>query len=156
MKYFVVMHRSTGERAPATGAAREITMLATELANRIQSHFASCVAESRLTTQEARVLLAMEPGETLSMRAVAARTDARPANVTVTVDRLTQRGLISRGDEVSDRRVRTVTLSEEGAATRAHLQARIAQDSPITAGLSTAECRTLHSLLERISEQRPT
>ena len=67
-------------------------------------HLTARAAELNLSIAEAKALQNLDPNLAMPMRGLAARVHANPSNVTVIVDRLAARGLVSR--EVSgDRRV---------------------------------------------------
>jgi DNA-binding MarR family transcriptional regulator len=128
----------------------EIIQLATELVGRIWGHFGARAAEADLSTAEAKALLSLEPEQAMPMRALAARVHANPSNVTVIVDRLEARGLLSR--QVSgDRRVRGVRLTPAGLALQVRLDARLRADHPALLNLSADEQRDLLRLLRRLS-----
>lgn len=132
----------------------EIIQLATELVGRIWGHFGARAAEADLSVTEAKALLSLEPEQAMPMRALAARVHANPSNVTVIVDRLEARGLLSR--QVSaDRRVRGVRLTPAGLAMRAQLDARLRADHPALANLSAEEQRDLLRVLRRLSPHSP-
>jgi len=130
--------------------SEEIIELATELVGRIWGHFGARAAEADLSVAEAKALLNLEPERATPMRALAARVHANPSNVTVIVDRLEARGLLSR--QVSaDRRVRGVRLTPAGVALQARLDERLRADHPALANLSAEERRELLRLLRRLT-----
>jgi MarR family transcriptional regulator, 2-MHQ and catechol-resistance regulon repressor len=50
----------------------------------------------------------------MPVNAIGPRVDLNPGSVSVAVDRLYKKGLVSRVESASDRRVRTVSLTEKG------------------------------------------
>ena len=133
--------------------SEEIIELATELVGRIWGHFGARAAEADLSVAEAKALLNLAPEQPMPMRALAARVHANPSNVTVIVDRLEARGLLSR--QVSgDRRVRGVRLTPAGVALQARLDERLRADHPALANLSADERRELLRLLRRLTPTR--
>jgi MarR family transcriptional regulator, lower aerobic nicotinate degradation pathway regulator len=67
------------------------------------------------------------------------------------IDRLEARGLVSRGDSPDDRRVRLLSLTENGVALLAALQPAVLQTQrEIAAPLSAAEQKTLATLIDKL------
>ena len=104
--------------------------------------------ELDLTDSLADVLWQLPSGESLSRGTLAERLKCDPSNVTFLMDRLERKGLVERGIDAHDRRVRTVRLTDAGAAGRERLIEAAAQ-APAFAGLSTAETSELTTLLRR-------
>jgi DNA-binding MarR family transcriptional regulator len=130
--------------------AAEIVELANLLTGRIYGHLMARAAELNLSMPEAKALSHLEPDRAMPMRELAKRLHANPSNVTVVVDRLEARGVLSR--EVSlDRRVKGVRLTPAGVELRARLQARLVAEHPATSGLSPAQQRQLLNLLRRLT-----
>ena len=131
---------------------REVVTLASTLTARMWAHHQARVAEFDLSLPEAKALLNLDYDRWLSMRELSAILHANPSNVTVAVGRLEARGLVGR-QGADDRRVRGVRLTPLGAAVRARLESRLADDSPAVRGLSTAERLGLRDVLLRLDEQ---
>lgn len=128
----------------------ELVELANELVGRIWAHFTARAAELNLTIAEAKALQHLTPAESMPMRALSARLHASPSNVTLVVDRMEARGLVTR--EVSlDRRVKGVRLSQLGLDLRCRLEARLLAEHPAVEGLSEVEQRALLKLLRRVN-----
>src|SRR5262249_17933542 len=70
---------------------------------------AECLGESDFRVLE--VLLHKGP---MPVNAIGPKVDLNPGSVSVAVDRLYKKGLVSREECSSDRRVRTVSLTEKG------------------------------------------
>ncbi|ONI85350.1 hypothetical protein ALI144C_13715 [Actinosynnema sp. ALI-1.44] len=139
--------------APGQGdPAQAIALLAGELAGRIQAHFAARAAEVGLSVPEAKAVLAIEPEDEVTMRELASRMNANPSNVTVVVGKLTVRGFLAHATGAGDRRVRPVALTESGTLLRKRFQDCLANNNPLTAGLSAAECHAFRDLLTKVSE----
>jgi DNA-binding MarR family transcriptional regulator len=128
---------------------REIASLAHALVGRILAHYQARAAELSLSIPEAKALGALDPGQPLSMRDLAARVHASPSNLTVTVDRLEARGLIVRRGG-NDRRVKSALLTDAGLALRERLDERMVADHPAARGLNAAQRATLLDLLRRL------
>ena len=95
------------------------------------------------------VLLQQGP---MPVNALGPKVDLNPGSVSVAVDRLYRQGLVSRVESGSDRRVRTVSLTEKGRRLfvpifrqNAALIKRAFQD------VSPAEQRQMEEVLERIA-----
>ena len=74
-----------------------------------------------LTPNDSRALHALDAGEGLPMRSLAAAWDCDPSNATWIVDRLEALGLAERRAAPSDRRVKLVALTAKGQRTKAEL-----------------------------------
>ncbi len=134
----------------AQPAAAEIVALTNALVGRIWAHFTARAAELNLSIAEAKALQQLDPVAAMPMRGLAARVHANPSNITVVVDRLEARGLVSR--EVSaDRRVRGVRLTRAGLELCRRLEARVLADHPAVAGLSAAEQHRFLQLLRHLA-----
>ncbi|HTF64126.1 MAG TPA: MarR family transcriptional regulator [Edaphobacter sp.] len=90
----------------------------------------------------------------MPVNALGPKVDLNPGSVSVAVDRLYKKGLVSRVESESDRRVRTVSLTEKGRRVfvpifrqHAALIQRAFQD------LSPGEQRQMEALLERIARR---
>lgn len=67
-----------------------------------------------LTGAEIKALLKMRVGEQVAMRALSKRWNSDASTATWLVDRLEAKGLVQRGTDPEDRRVRTVALTAAG------------------------------------------
>jgi MarR family transcriptional regulator, organic hydroperoxide resistance regulator len=90
-------------------------------------------------------------GEPCSQRELATRLHFDASNVTDIVDRLEARGLVERTVDPSDRRVRRLVLTTQGAAVRRKLFDRAVDQAPINS-LSAAEMKALRDLLAKVAE----
>jgi DNA-binding MarR family transcriptional regulator len=128
---------------------REIVTLMNGLMKRMWLRHVERVAEVGLSVSEAKVLLALEPGRTLSMGDVSAVLRVNPSNVTATVGRLVTRGLVRR-QGADDRRVKGVVVTDEGATLRARLQSTLLVDSPAVRGLTREQRQALRGILRQL------
>ena len=145
------MTQPAQESPPEEEVDREIVRLANELVGRVWTQLQTRMAEFNLSAPEAKALQNLEPGQSLSMRELAARLHANPSNVTVCVARLEARGLVNRGAG-GDRRVKNVCLTESGLAVRGRLEARLLDDHPAISGLSAGQREALLRILRRLSQ----
>jgi MarR family transcriptional regulator, 2-MHQ and catechol-resistance regulon repressor len=70
--------------------------------------------EEGLGESDFRVLEVLLHKGPMPVNAIGPRVDLNPGSVSVAVDRLYKKGFVSRVESSSDRRVRTVSLSEKG------------------------------------------
>ncbi|WP_067965923.1 MarR family winged helix-turn-helix transcriptional regulator [Nocardiopsis trehalosi] len=127
-------------------AERELCGLVNGMAQRIAEHVRRRAVVLGLTAPQATAL--RELTGPMTMRELAGRMSCEPSNATFIVDRLEGRGLVERRPHPTDRRARQLVLTGPGTELRERLLELLTEDSPL-AGLSTAEQRTLHRLLER-------
>jgi MarR family transcriptional regulator, organic hydroperoxide resistance regulator len=115
----------------------------------LERHLHDTLVELELTVPLADALWQLDPAlGPLSRRALAERLRCDPSNVTFLVDRLEERGLVSRARAGGDRRVKALALTPAGAEVRSRLIATIAQSSMFSE-LTRAEQRQLAALLGR-------
>src|ERR1700731_3804266 len=78
-------------------------------------HFAlTPILKEGLGESDFRVLEVLLHKGPMPVNAIGPKVDLNPGSVSVAVDRLYKKGLVSRVESESDRRVRTVSLSEKG------------------------------------------
>lgn len=102
-----------------------------------------------LSPATARALLQLPQDAAVPTRYLAGRLKCDPSNVTGVVDRLEKAGLVRRGAEHEDRRVRTLALTPAGRQMRETMYAAIAADMPALGGLTDDE---MHSLLDLLNK----
>jgi DNA-binding MarR family transcriptional regulator len=74
------------------------------------------------------------------------------SNVTGIVDRLVERGLVTREAAKGDRRVKLLILTKEGERMRTEITKRMAEPPPPIAALSEKDQRALRDILKRAVE----
>ena len=89
----------------------------------------SAFAELGLTPAAARALRELDPDHPLPARDLAGQLGCDRSNVTVLVDKLEQAGLVERRTEPTDRRQKTLLVTEEGRVVRARV-IEVMSDSP--------------------------
>jgi DNA-binding MarR family transcriptional regulator len=72
-----------------------------------------------------KVLMALDPGMSLPMGAIADVVGCDPSMATWLVDRLEEQGIVERQTLASDRRVKAVTLTAKGERTKDGLRSRL-------------------------------
>jgi DNA-binding MarR family transcriptional regulator len=102
-----------------------------------------------LSAPTARALLQLPADTAVPTRYLAGRLKTDPSNITVVVDRLERAGLVERGTEPEDRRVKKLALTPLGRQTRDAMYAVIASDMPALATLTDAELHCLLGLLNK-------
>ncbi len=134
----------------APPVAREVWELLIELSmSRVRQHFLHTITDLGLSFPQAHALKVLRPGHPIAMRELADGLHCDPSNITGIVDRLGDRGLVERGSAPGDRRVKTLTLTQEGAALRMRLLDRLSEPPPGLGRLRLDEQRQLRDLLRR-------
>jgi DNA-binding MarR family transcriptional regulator len=101
-----------------------------------------------LSVMQALTLCLLEPGDTVPMSTVSDLLTCDPSNVTGIVERLSVGAYIERRESSSDRRVKTIRLTEAGMALRNKLLLGIIEhDTSTLTTLTQAEIKTLKKLL---------
>jgi DNA-binding MarR family transcriptional regulator len=119
------------------------------LAAQATSLAADIIRDLDLTDALATALWRLDPGlPPPAMRDLAATLNCDPSTVTFLVDRLEERGLITRQPTVADRRRRVITLTQPGVATRRKLIDALSNCSPLAA-LSLQDQRQFSDLMTK-------
>lgn len=101
---------------------RKITELQQQLAGVMRPQVSDVWMEMNLTVPQLKSLFFIaREGRSANSRKLAAALGVTPANVTSTVDRLVQQGLVSRTENPEDRRVLLLKATPEGEALLANL-----------------------------------
>ena len=116
------------------------------------------MAELGLSFQQSMALMRLQPGEPLTMSALAGEMQCDNSNVTGIVDRLEAAGLAERRPAEHDRRVKTIVLTAKGEGLRTEVQRRAGQPPPELAALSEQDAAVLRDVLLRAvgGETAPT
>jgi len=110
---------------------------------------AECLGESDFRVLE--VLLHKGP---MPVNAIGPKVDLNPGSVSVAVDRLYKKGLVSRDECRSDRRVRTVALTEKGKQVFGPLfQRHSGQIKDVFKDVSPQELRHLEAVLKKVGRR---
>ena len=127
----------------------ELVSLSFAVADRTQALVGDVMTDLQLTPSLANALWHLDPRQgSPSMRQLADRLAVDPSTITFIADRLEDRGLLTRVVDASNRRVKTLVLTESGAQTRRSLVEAMATRSPI-AHLDPTEQHQLHQLLAK-------
>ena len=101
------------ERRKAPEAAHTLLVMLKVL--RAIRHFAlPAILKGGLGESDFRVLEVLLHKGPMPVNVIGPKVDLNPGSVSVAVDRLYKKGLVSRVESESDRRVRTVSLTEKG------------------------------------------
>jgi DNA-binding MarR family transcriptional regulator len=143
--------RAAADAPPRSSAvAREIWELLIELSmSRMRQRFLATVTELGLSFPQAHAIKALRPGHPIAMGELADQLHCDPSNITGIIDRLGDRGLVERGSAPGDRRIKTLTLTEDGTSLRMRLLDRLSEPPPGLGKLPAAEQRQLRDLLRR-------
>jgi DNA-binding MarR family transcriptional regulator len=112
---------------------------------RALSSMAEPLISTPLTMQQLRVLtmIAIDP-ERATGHELAAQLKVSVATMSGLVDRLVEHGMVSRGEDPSDRRVRRLTVTPEGSATiRSLLSSAGTMPTPVLRRLAIEDLRAL-------------
>jgi len=143
---------------PPTEALRvvqEAAYLALALAQRLQDNYARHAADLGLTAAQAKVLLALQPDQAVSQRALADRLGYDPSNLTGLIDKLEARGEVRRRTDHRDRRVKTLLMTPAGTQTRTAFWTALTSDSGPLAHLTAGQARALRDRLTEALAAEP-
>ena len=135
---------------PPTEALRvvqEAGYLTLALAQRLQANHARHAAALGLTAAQAKVLLALQPNEAVSQRALADHLGYDPSNLTGLIDKLEARAEVRRRPDAGDRRVKALLLTPAGTQTRTALWTALTNDSGPLAHLTPGQARAVRDRL---------
>lgn len=110
--------------------------------------FGSIAAELNIPVAVARAVCHLDQPE--PMTGLASKLNCDKSYVTPLTDQMESLGLVARTPG-PDRRTKMLELTAAGQETRAKLEARIAQLSPVMTNLSSSERETLSVLLAKIA-----
>ena len=130
---------------PDLAETREMAGLLIALVGQTATQISQCAEECGLSVVQTSALLQIDGS--MSMRELSARLGSHASTATGLVDRLAARGLVERYEDANDRRVKRVSLTPEGVATRTQLVACVESARTPFARLSATQRRQLHDLL---------
>src|SRR4029077_9895797 len=116
-------------------------------------HAAGSIKRTKLGDSDFRVLEVLLHKRPLPVNTICPKVWLTPGSISVAVDRLVTRGLVSRKDQPSDRRVRRVQLTSKGRALITRVFGEHAAAMEDVAGvLSKNERLTLLKLLKKLGK----
>jgi DNA-binding MarR family transcriptional regulator len=107
------------------------------------------LARRGLTANDARALWSLDASEGRPIGTLAREWSCDPANATFIIHRLSDAGLVQRRDG-DDRRVKLVTLTAKGAATKRALLREYRTPPADFAALSARDCEALIAILGKL------
>jgi DNA-binding MarR family transcriptional regulator len=138
-------------RDPVT---REVLSLIAGMSTRFHAEYDAAAQVQDLTGVQARLLAVVADGAA-PMNQLASVLKCEPSNITGLVDRLAARGLVTREPSPTDRRVKLVTATAEGAELSGKVWAALDFAAEPLAALSDTERVALRDLLQRIEDHSP-
>jgi MarR family 2-MHQ and catechol resistance regulon transcriptional repressor len=119
----------------------------------VMPHAAESIDQTKLGDSDFRVLEALLHKGPLPVNTLGPKVWLTPGSISVAVDRLVEKGLVSRKDHPRDRRVRQVELTAKGRAliTRGFREHATAMETVISV-LSKNERLTLLRLLKKLGK----
>jgi DNA-binding MarR family transcriptional regulator len=122
-----------------------------QLHGEVQNRLASACAHHDLAPSTVKALLRLSGSKPTAMRELAAAFACDASYITAVVDALEQRGLATREPHPTDRRIRTVVLTDHGREVSTSLEDLLSEPPPSMAALSTEEQRQLADLMEKVT-----
>jgi len=117
-----------------------------------QNRLARACAHHDLAPSSVKALLKLSGSKPTAMRELAAAFACDASYITAVVDALEQRALAVREPHPTDRRVRTVVLTDRGREVSLSILELLSEPPPAVAALSLSEQRQLADLLERVAD----
>lgn len=115
---------------------------------------AADLEESGLGDSDFRVLEVLLNKGPLPVNVIGPKVNLTPGSISVAVDRLVGKGLVSRAESLQDRRVRMVGLTPRGRRVIAPIfRAHVATMEKVFAGFSPDELRQFEQQLKRIGRR---
>ena len=113
--------------------------------DRLRTHFEGVAQAHGLTSVQAKVLMFLDESE--PMHCIATSLSCDPSNITGVVDRLQERGLLSREEARADRRVKFLQVTAAGKKLRDAFMNDLFSDVPGMNGLSRSQITDLRDAL---------
>jgi DNA-binding MarR family transcriptional regulator len=133
----------------ASSAQQEAWKLVLGIFLEQRSKMLSAAQEFGLAPQQAFAILRLKTDEPTTMSELAQALKCDNSNVTGIADRLEAAGLAERRAHPSDRRVKTLVLTERGAVVRGLYQDRLGNTPPAFEAMPDSDARALVEILER-------
>ncbi len=133
------------QRSPAAEAWRLMSLLLQANRGRF---FAAC-SEVELSPPQVMALRSLRPAHPMPMSELAGLMHCDNSNVTGIVDRLEDRGLVTRRPGTQDRRVKYLEVTDHGVVVRRRLDELLGEPPEPLLRLSSTEQRQLAALLRK-------
>jgi MarR family transcriptional regulator, 2-MHQ and catechol-resistance regulon repressor len=112
------------------------------------------LAETGIDDTDFRILEALLNKGPLPVNTIGPKVHLTPGSISVAIDRLLQRGLVSRVESTEDRRVRIVSLTPKGKELIAPIfRKHAAEIRKVFADASAKELRTVETTLKKIGKR---
>jgi MarR family transcriptional regulator, organic hydroperoxide resistance regulator len=113
----------------------------------------TALADLRLTAAEINVLANLAGGGALNVTQLSVETGTKPSTLTNVLDRLEDRGYLTRELDAQDRRSFRLALTKQGTATARRVSTAIAElENRALAGLSASQLAGFHAALTALEE----
>jgi len=142
------------EKVVAGTAQQQAWKLMLDLFLQQRGRMLSTAQEFGLAPQQAFAMMALTPEEPMSMTELAQALRCDNSNVTGIADRLEAAGLAERRPHPSDRRVKTLALTEHGTSVRRLYKDKLAHTPEAISGLSDEDAAALVDILGRAAASR--
>ena len=113
--------------------------------------FPQIAAQLSLTPGQMHTLLTLRDGEPRPMRALADTMACDASYATTMIDGLERLGFVERHVSPTDRRVKLIHVTDEGRKKQAEIIERLSVPPPALEALSSADLRTLRTVLAKIA-----
>src|SRR4051794_34804852 len=133
----------------AVSAQQQAWKLVLEVFLEQRSRMLSAAQEFGLAPQQAFAIVRLKVDEPTTMGELAQALRCDNSNVTGIADRLEAAGLAERRPHPSDRRVKTLVLTERGEAVRRGYQDRLGHAPPVFEAMSDEDAVALIEILDR-------
>jgi DNA-binding MarR family transcriptional regulator len=141
-----------GRTLPPRPFVESVGFLLSQAGDATARHFKGALAELAIEPRHFAVMRTIETAENRSQQALAEALHIPASSMVAVLDQLEERGIVARRLDPSDRRVRLVELTPDGAELMRHAIARALQvERRVCGGLSPAQRRTLLELLRRVA-----
>ncbi len=124
---------------------REIIDLLIAAMDTFKLQFLVALEQLDLSASQGHVLMCLD--EPTPMSGIAKRMGFDASHITALIDRLEERGLIERRADPHDRRIKRITITEDGLAVKDRIRNLVSEASPILARLTPDERIQLRDLL---------
>ena len=113
----------------------------------------SGIAETGISDTDFRVLEALLHKGPLPVNTIGPKVHLTPGSISVAVDRLLEKGLVSRAESPDDRRVRVVALTKRGKDLVPIFRKHSAEIARVFADASPKELQVLESVLKKAGKR---
>ena len=147
------MKRKRPSKSPDTSGVH-VWLVLMKAFQAVMPHAAESIDQTKLGDSDFRVLEALLHKGPLPVNTLGPKVWLTPGSISVAVDRLVRKGLVSRKDHARDRRVRQVELTAKGRTliTRGFREHAAAMETVVSV-LSKNERLTLLQLLKKLGKR---